>query len=91
MSNPTCLLLAALTLTILTGCVTPLPEKAKLLAASQDCGGVDSIAQHPELMKLYSQCVELQLDAIHTQEATYERQQTDVVVGLSKALALATR
>lgn len=89
--NPACLLLAVLTVSTLTGCVTSLSEKAKLLAATQDCGGADSIAEHPELIKSYSHCVALQLDAIHAQEAAYERQRSDVVVGLSKALALASR
>ena len=89
--NPACLLLAVLTVSTLTGCVTSLSEKAKLLAATQDCVGADSIAEHPELTKSYSHCVALQLDAIRAQEAAYEQQRSDVVVGLSKALALASR
>lgn len=91
MNNPARLLLAVVTLSTLTGCVTSLSERAKLLAATQQCGGADSIAENPELMKSYSHCVAVQLDAMHKQEAAYERQQSDVVVGLSKALALASR
>lgn len=91
MNNPACLLFTVLMVSTLNGCVTSLPERAKLLAATQECGGSDNIAQHPELMKSFSHCVELQLDAIHAREAAYQRQQTDVVEGLSKALVLAPR
>ncbi|MGC4097856.1 MAG: hypothetical protein QM706_12135 [Nitrospira sp.] len=72
MNTPACFLFAALTVSTLNGCVASLPESAKRLAATQECGGADRIAQPPELMNLYSQCVELQLDAISAREAAYD-------------------
>ena len=71
--NTASLLLAVSTVSMLSGCVTSLPDKAKLLAATQECGGADSLAQNPERTKLYKHCVVVQLDAIEAQEAAYER------------------
>lgn len=70
-------------LSTVSGCVTSLSNKAKLLAATQECGEADRTAQN---LKLYSHCVELQLGAMEAQEAAYERRQADVLVGLTKAL-----
>ena len=85
------ILLAVSMLSTLGGCVTSLPDNAKLLAATQECGGADSIAQDPALTKRYSHCVASQLDAMEAQEAAYERRQADILVGLSKALEAPNR
>jgi hypothetical protein len=91
MNRTACLLLAVLGSSVLSGCVTSLSDQAKLLAATQECGGATHIAQSPDLTKRHSHCVELQLEAIKRQEAAYERRQADVLVGLSKALERSTR
>jgi hypothetical protein len=91
MNRTACLLLAVSAWSVWSGCVTSLPDKAKLLAATQECGETTGIAQSPDLTKRYSHCVELQLDSIKRQEATYERRQADVLVGLLKALETSTR
>ena len=85
------LLLAVSTLSILTGCVTSLPDKAKLLAVTQECGRADIITRYPALVELYDHCVALQLDAMEAQETAYARRHADVLVGLSKALEPSTR
>jgi hypothetical protein len=89
--NTASLLLAVSTASLLSGCVTSLPDKAKLLAATQECGRGESLAQNPERTKLYKHCVSVQLDAMEAQEAAYERRHADVLVGLSKALEPSTR
>lgn len=86
MNRTACLLLAGSTWSLLSGCVTSLPEQAKLLAAMQECGEADGIHKNAELTTRYSQCVASQLDAMNAQEAAYERRQADVLVGLAKAL-----
>ena len=91
MKNSVYLVLGMTTLCLLSGCATSLSEKAKLLAATQECGGGDRIPQNPEMSKAYQRCIQLQLDAMAAQEAAYERQQADVVVGLSKAFEPAGR
>lgn len=83
MKRTTSLFAVVAVLSPLSGCVTSLSNEAKLLAATQECGEADRMAQSP---KLYSHCVELQLGAMEAQEAAYERRQADVLVGLSKAL-----
>lgn len=85
MNTKACLLVAMTTWSTLAGCVPSLPPKAKLLAASQECGGADGRPQNPELTKRYDECVKWQLDTIDAQEAAYERRQADFLVGLSKA------
>ena len=91
MKNPIYLVLGMTTVSLLSGCATSLSEKAKLLAATQECGGGDRIPQNPEMTKAYQRCIQLQLDAMAAQETAYERQQADVVVGLSKAFEPADR
>jgi hypothetical protein len=93
MKNSIYLVLGMTTVSLLSGCATSLSlsEKAKLLAATQECGGGDRIPQNPEMTKAYQRCIQLQLDAMAAQEAAYERQQADVVVGLSKAFEPADR
>lgn len=88
MNKAVCLVLAA---GALSGCVTSLSEKAKLLAATQECSEMDSIAQNSELLMRYSQCVALQLKTLEAQEAAYEQRQADVLAGLSKAFEPAGR
>ena len=88
MNKAVCLVLAAGTL---SGCVTSLSEKAKLLAATQECSERDSIAQNSELLMRYSRCVALQLKTLEAQETAYEQQQADVLAGLSKAFEPAGR
>jgi hypothetical protein len=85
------ILLVVSTSCILSGCVTSLSDKAKLLAASQECGGAEGTAPNQKRTQLYHHCVELQLDAIQAQEAAYEQGQADVLVGLAKALEPSTR
>jgi hypothetical protein len=86
MNRTACFLLTMLAWSLLTGCIASLPEKAKLLAAHQECGGAANIVQNTELATRYSQCVESQLNAINAQEVAYERRQADFLVELSKAL-----
>jgi hypothetical protein len=76
---------------LLSGCAPSLSEKAKLLAATQECGGPDTIAQHPEDAKAYKRCIQLQLDAMAAQEAAYERRHAEILAGLSKAFEPADR
>ena len=64
MKNSVYLVLGMTTLSLLSGCATSLSEKAKLLAATQECGGGHRIPQNPEMTKAYKHCIQLQLDAM---------------------------
>ena len=91
MKTPAVFILAASVLSLLSGCVTSLPPKAKLLAATQACGEADRINQNPGSLMRHSHCVDVQLEAIEAEEAAFERRQADVLMGLAKALELAPR
>jgi hypothetical protein len=91
MKGPAVLILAASVLSLLSGCVTSISPQAKLLAATQECGGAGRITLNPGSLTGYSHCVDLQLEAIEAEEAAFERRQADVLVGLAKALEPAPR
>lgn len=91
MKNTAYLILGMTTVGLLSGCAPSLSEKARLLTATQECGGGDLIARHPEAAKAHKRCIQLQLDAMAAQEAAYERRQADVLAGLSKAFEPAVR
>lgn len=80
------LLLAISTMGMLSGCMTTLSDQAKLLAATQECGSQEPFVQNPVHETRHAHCVEVTLDSMQAQEAAYERGQTDVLVGLAKAL-----